>query len=164
MSKEMQKAGTKKTASAPKSKKRLLLGVAFVVVGVGLFMFGARGLSTKREFIRTPKQLIEAQVVDEPQTLAKGLSGRDSLGINQGMLFIFDRETTHYFWMKDMKFSIDIIWLDASKKVVHMETRVSPDTYPTKFNNKTPALYVLEVPSGRAAELGIAEGVVLAWE
>ncbi len=182
MSKETPKGVTKKIASARKDspgevssaksgtsafvsrKIKLLFGIGLVILGVGMLLFGLRGATMNREFIRTPKQLIEAEVVDTQLTRDKGLGGRNSLGANQGMLFVFEQEGLHHFWMKGMKFSLDIVWLSSQKKVLHLETNVSPDTYPEKiYTSPTPALYVLELPAGRAAELGIAKGVVLSW-
>jgi len=46
---------------------------------------------------------------------ACGLSGRDGLGVNDGMLFIFRSTGVQNFWMKDMKFSIDMIWISGDK-------------------------------------------------
>jgi len=78
----------------------------------------------------------------------QGLSGRPGLPLNTGMLFIFDTPGKHSFWMKDMLFNIDIIWFDADKNVVHVESNVSPDTFPRSFGPSTDTLYVLELPAG----------------
>jgi uncharacterized membrane protein (UPF0127 family) len=45
---------------------------------------------------------------------AKGLSGRTGLGENDGMLFLFNRPAIQSFWMKDMNFPIDIIWIGST--------------------------------------------------
>jgi uncharacterized membrane protein (UPF0127 family) len=76
----------------------------------------------------------------------RGLSGRDYLSANAGMLFEFPNEDTLGFWMKDMHFSIDIVWLNAQKRVVHIERNVSPNTYPQVFTPTEKARYVLELP------------------
>ena len=83
-----------------------------------------------------------------PEERAQGLSGRSGLADNEGMLFIFDYDARHGFWMKDMLFALDIIWLDADMNVVHAETDVSPDTYPRSFVPTVPARYVLEINAG----------------
>jgi uncharacterized protein len=62
---------------------------------------------------------------------------------------VFDREGYQGFWMKEMNFPIDIVWLNKDKKIVHIEHNVSPDTYPKIFNpnnefNNEKSLYVLE--------------------
>lgn len=74
----------------------------------------------------------------------RGLSFRESLPQNTGMLFIFDNPSKPNFWMKDMNFSIDIIWINKNGYVIGMEENISPDTYPNKFSPQEPALYVLE--------------------
>jgi uncharacterized protein len=77
-----------------------------------------------------------------------GLSGKSGLAENGGLLFVFDKEGYYGFWMKDMNFAIDIVWLDKNKKVTHIENNVSPETYPKIFNSPVPSLYVLEIPAG----------------
>lgn len=54
----------------------------------------------------------------------KGLSGKKCIPDDVAMLFVFDKPDTYGFWMKDMNFSIDMIWLDGDKKVVlYLEKR-----------------------------------------
>ena len=79
-----------------------------------------------------------------------GLSHRTSLRESRGMLFIFENEGIHSFWMKNMHFPIDIIWINANKRVVHIEHEITPETYPQSFASSVPAQYVLEVPAGYA--------------
>jgi len=81
----------------------------------------------------------------------QGLSGRTSLAQGTGMLFIFDTPGSYGFWMKDMQFSLDIIFMDTSKQVIQVDSNLSPQTYPEAFYPTRPALYVLEVPAGFAA-------------
>ena len=64
------------------------------------------------------------------------------------MIFEFPEEDFHSFWMKDMKFPIDIAWLDKNKKIIHIEKDVSPKTYPKIFNPAVLSLYALEISSG----------------
>lgn len=77
----------------------------------------------------------------------RGLSDKGELKENEGMLFIFDEPDKHGFWMKDMKFSIDIVWIQDNQ-IVFIEKNVSPDTYPTMFYPSKPANLVLELPGG----------------
>jgi len=79
---------------------------------------------------------------------AKGLGGREQLDNNSGMLFVFDGMAERCFWMKDMRFSIDIVWTDQAKRVTHIEQRVSPKTYPKALC--ADAKFVLELPAGAA--------------
>jgi hypothetical protein len=77
------------------------------------------------------------------------------------MLFISKVPAKECFWMKDMRFSLDILWLDASHRVVHIEQGVSPGTYPRTFCTKVPAMYVIELPAGSVAEDNIQQGQIL---
>src|SRR3989338_2245510 len=94
---------------------------------------------------------VHVDLAQTPAELKKGLSGRASLPQGEGMLFVFENDDKHSFWMNDMYFSIDIIWLAADGKVVHIASNLSPDTYPRNFTSPKPARFVLEVPAGWAA-------------
>ena len=90
---------------------------------------------------------------------ARGLSGRDYLPIDKGMLFDFGDSGEHCMWMPDMHFSIDMIWLDQSGEVVDIAEDVHPDTYPETFCNETaPARYVIEVNAGVAETAAMSPG------
>lgn len=93
-------------------------------------------------------ETVQADIADTPEARTRGLSGRDSLGESHGMLFVFPENGRHSFWMKDMHFPIDIIWIAASGEVVHLEQEVSPDSFPAVFTPEREARYVLEVSSG----------------
>jgi len=80
----------------------------------------------------------------------KGLGDRDSMDSDHGMLFVFDSEANWGFWMKGMRFSLDIIWFDSQRQAVHIEQRLPPCT-PQDCPIYTPpvkAMYVLEVNAG----------------
>lgn len=96
------------------------------------------------------------ETADTDETRQRGLSGRAGLDENTGMLFEFEQPSIgHCFWMKDMKFSIDMIWLDDQKKVVKIESDVLPATYPNSFCPESPAQYVIELDSGEAVAAGL---------
>lgn len=97
---------------------------------------------------------LNLEVVDTERERTRGLSGRESLGKNAGMLFVFPVSNTYGFWMKDMNFSIDIVWLDENFEIVYIKEEVSPETYPESFRPDTPARYVLEVNAGVMNEMG----------
>ena len=64
---------------------------------------------------------LNADVAITSELISKGLAVKNQLKENEAMLFIFEESAKHSFWMKDMKFPIDIIWLDSASKVVHIE-------------------------------------------
>ena len=105
--------------------------------------------------------VFDALVSDTPALQARGLSGFKNLAKNELMLFVFKKPTRSGFWMKDMFFSLDIVWLDSNKKVVHIEQNISPDTYPKIFGPVTPAQYVMEFKAGTVARLGTKKGDIV---
>lgn len=77
-----------------------------------------------------------------------GLGGRDGLTPNTGMLFVFPKPEEQSFWMKDMKFPIDIVWIDQNKRIIGFEKNVPAESYPDFYSSKAPVPYVLEIPAG----------------
>jgi len=105
-----------------------------------------------------------ADVSDTDALQFQGLSGRTSLEEGASMLFIFPKDGQYRFWMKDMQFSIDMIWLDATKKIISIESDVSPESYPESFGPLTSTTrYVLEVPTGTAKKFDLKVGDMLNW-
>ena len=113
------------------------------------------------ETIYVGKTKVLVERADSPEKVVRGLSGRESLLPNHGMLFFLEEPSRAGFWMKEMKFSIDIIWMSAEKKIIHIEQSLSPETYPQVFSPDQDALYVLEVPAGFSNDhiLGIGDSV-----
>ncbi|MCX6751552.1 MAG: DUF192 domain-containing protein, partial [Candidatus Nomurabacteria bacterium] len=83
-----------------------------------------------------------------PEAQEKGLSGRKSLNEDQGMLFVFYKSEIYPFWMKDMNFAIDIIWIDEDFRVVFIKKNASTQSYPETFTPNQNARYVLEGSAG----------------
>jgi uncharacterized membrane protein (UPF0127 family) len=99
--------------------------------------------------------------VDVARTLeekAKGLSHREFLREDEGMLFVYTEPSYYGFWMPDMFFALDIIWFNEHLVVVDITENVTPESYPEKFRPKVPAQYVLEVNSGYTKKYGITVG------
>lgn len=101
---------------------------------------------------------ITIEIADTPSLRELGLSGRTSLAPDSGMLFVFPTDGKYSFWMKDMRFSIDMLWLSADGAVVYIKPRVSPDTYPQSFVSNSPARYVLELLAGYVQQHGVTVG------
>ena len=99
-------------------------------------------------------QCFDLEVVTSRKDQIKGLSGRETLDLNKGMLFVYDREQSISIWMKEMKFSLDIIWINSKKEVVHIERGVLPcgEDYCASFSAK--AKYVLEVNANQDIAIG----------
>lgn len=88
---------------------------------------------------------IDVEIADTPAEQEQGLSGRQNLAENTGMLFVFDHPSLYSFWMKDMNFPLDFIWIDQSWKIIDITKNVSPDTYPQTFQPQQPAQYIIEL-------------------
>lgn len=101
------------------------------------------------------------EIADTPFLQERGLSYRAGLAPNTGMLFVFDTPSLYYFWMKDMDFPIDIIWLDQNKKVVHIESNLSSSTYPESFGPEIPTQYVIELNAGESKRAGLTVGYTI---
>ncbi len=108
--------------------------------------------------IRIKNQEFLVEIADTDEERIKGLSGRESLPEGRGMLFVFDQPGMYGFWMKDMLFSIDIIWLSEEGRVVHIVKNASPESFPEVFYPAAEAKYVLELPAGTAERLGLQIG------
>ena len=96
-------------------------------------------------------QNIKVDLALTPVEQEQGLSGRQSLAENEGMLFVFESPGKYQFWMKDMNFPIDMIWLNENGKVVYIKRNASSELYPETYGpgpNDGNAKFVLEVVSG----------------
>ena len=105
-----------------------------------------------------------ADIAENSTQKSKGLSVKDVLKENEAMLFVFDTEREHSFWMKGMKFPIDIIWLDDDKEVVHVEHSLQPcepDSFCQAYKPDDDSLYVLETVAGFALKHNITENTVV---
>ena len=103
---------------------------------------------------------IPVEVADTHGKRRLGLGNRSFLKKNWGMLFIFDKRKTHRFWMKNMKFPLDIIWLD-NRRIVHILKNVQPVKFgeiPKILEPLVPANFVLEIAAGRSTELQLKHG------
>jgi uncharacterized membrane protein (UPF0127 family) len=99
-----------------------------------------------------------------PAQRAQGLSGHPPLAAGSGMLFVFEAERRHSFWMKEMLFPLDILWID-SQCVLADITENAPKPEPGQtlndlptFAPSAPVKYVLEVNGGTARQTGLRRG------
>jgi len=99
------------------------------------------------------------EIADDEAERFLGLSDHTSLDERQGLWFVFERPGEYGFVMRDMDFAIDIIWVDADRRVIGAAERAQPDSYPgTVFRPPAPVQYVLEVPAGSVDKFGIEPG------
>ena len=92
--------------------------------------------------------VIPITLVSTPELRERGLSGLKMLPEGAGMLFDMKSVGNHGIWMKEMLFSIDILWIDDSNRINTIIAHATPDSYPHVFYPSSPARYVLEVNAG----------------
>ncbi len=137
----------------------LLIGIAFVVGCIYLFLQKPAPEHFQTiPTLRVGDQSIILEMADTEEKRVQGLSGRPSLESNRGMLFVFDEVGSYGFWMKDMHFAIDIVWISADLRVAGVSKNAQPESYPNIFYSPTPIKYVLELNSGESEKLGIDTG------
>ena len=98
----------------------------------------------KKGEVEVGDKILQVDIADDDCKRTLGLSGKQSLN-DIGMLFVFEKAENYSFWMKDMNFPIDIVWIDDTFSVVGIEKNLSPSTYPKSYGREYKALYVLEV-------------------
>lgn len=110
--------------------------------------------------------VVNIEVVDTPQSRQQGLSGKTKLGADDGMLFVFEDKQPRSFWMKNMNFPIDIIWIDDNK-ITKIDRNLEPEgEIPTNhYNSDAPVNYVLEVNANfsKINNINIGDTVTYVW-
>jgi uncharacterized protein len=104
---------------------------------------------------------LSAEIPTTQELMGKGLAVKNELKENESMLFVFDKPEKHSFWMKDMKFPIDIIWLRSNGKIVHIEENLEPCPLVIICPSYTPnadSQYVLETVAGFTQRHNISVG------
>lgn len=132
--------------------QRTLVVLIVLAIPVLAFIYFADSESVQILDIRGGKPLVifhddvplRVDVADTEEERVQGLSGREQLAPTEGLLFVFEEDDYHGFWMKDMLFPIDIIWIDSNFMVVDIERSVRPDSFPQVFEPETPARFVIE--------------------
>jgi len=129
----------------------LLAGVA-IVLAVVLYKKGAQVTINGKTW--------NVEVVTTRRARAKGLSGRDSLPDDAGMLFIYPRPQLLTFGMKDCPIPLDIAFIDENMRVINTHTMsVEPGRIGhTYYSSNKPAQFVLEVPAGALGRAGVRAG------
>lgn len=123
-------------------------------------------------FLKTPsatinKQTFSLSLAKKPKELEIGLSEKKSLPQNEGMLFIFEKSDYHSFWMKNMKFPIDMIFVNKNR-IVTIYQNVQPskskeETLPI-FKPEEPADKVLEINAGLSKKYNFKKGDKVKYE
>ncbi|HEX7018322.1 MAG TPA: prolipoprotein diacylglyceryl transferase family protein [Patescibacteria group bacterium] len=159
----------------------LSAAVTLLILGSGLYVLNPEdGQTSPQESTPTTAQLatlvddrqrmhiligsrkINVEVVNTPASITQGLSGRSEIG-SEGMLFLFGEKRVPQFWMKDMQFDLDLVWI-SDNTIVGITENVPHPTPGTQLVNlphyRPPEAVdaVLEIPAGMAQAWGLKPG------
>lgn len=157
----------------------IILGILAAAILTGLFVvfrgndkianFQATGESTSTAIVEIGDKKFSAELAVTPDQQSTGLSYRELLNPGTGMLFIFDQPNRPSFWMREMRFNLDIIWISEDLKVVGIEKNVPapnlstpPDNLP-RYVSPEDILYVLELNAGEGADITVGSQVVIRY-
>lgn len=143
-----------------------VLALGVVLSTVAQQLYAERVLSQQRPQVQLEQlrfangTVLAVEVMRTPAQIAQGLSGREQMTPAQGMLFLLPSKQQPSFWMKDMRFGLDLIWLDNGKIVevtlnVPPPAQGTPDAALPKYTPSVPVTAVLEVPAGAANTFGL---------
>lgn len=146
---------------------KIILFLVIVAISILLFMRQSvqRSDLTKKDAstvpVRIGTQTLSVEVVTTAETITKGLGGRSAIG-SDGMLFVMQKRDIPYFWMKDMQFDLDFLWIDRDK-IVDITANVpaqtgAADSELRVYAPKVPVTHVLEIPAGDSRKRNIAIG------
>lgn len=136
----------------------IILAVIFAVQKSPHFIYKTSCGDYEEKNVEINGKILNTIISDTDCKKSLGLSGMKKLENNEGMLFLFDKAGYYGFWMKDMNFSIDILWISDDFKVAGIEKIIVPETYPEVFGKNYLARYVLELPAGYADKNNIKVG------
>lgn len=154
---------------ATKAQVLIPITIAAVIIGVvGMLSIPKDIKLEQAEFpvgiIKIDDVTLQVQIADTKPLHTRGLMFQEKLPFDQGMLFVFEDEGVRSMWMLNMQFALDVIWIDADGKVVHIERDAQPcksalETITCTFTNgnEKHAKYVLEVTSGFVDKFNITE-------
>ena len=134
-------------------KKKIKIFLTLLVILIILIFTSFMIHNSKNEIQQAcieEKACFQIEIADTQEKRALGLSYRESMEENKGMLFIFDEEETPGFWMKNMDFPLDIIWIDKNLNIIGVEKNLQPclENSCLVFYPNQKIKYVLEINSG----------------
>ncbi len=139
-----------------------LIFIIFISFASSLLITFIPANNPKQATVTIRNQSFAVEVADTDEKRAKGLSGRNSLDAKQGLLFVFNQTGFYSFWMKEMRFPIDILFIKDDKIVTIAQSVPKPKdgTAPADLLLYKPAQaanYVLEINAGLSQKYGFQE-------
>ncbi len=114
--------------------------------------------TTSNSYINIHNSFFNLYLARTKEERQMGLSGREKLTKDEGMFFVFPEEGRHGIWMKDMKFSIDVLWLSKEGEVVHLIENMKPESFPKSYYPRNPSIFIVELPVGTISKTKIKVG------
>lgn len=141
--------------------KSIAAASCLIIIMAAIAFFAQRPTLFFSETARTltlQNTVFQVEEVKSEGDRRTGLSGLERLPKDGAMLFVFDAPGRHCIWMKDMRFALDIVWLDSDKRVIHIKENAAPASYPERFCPDRPAQYVLELNAGTITDYDVTTG------
>lgn len=132
-------------------------GAAIVILIAGLMLGYFLTVKEKPNKVVLGGKEFRMEIANTMISRMKGLSGHAPLADDEGMLFLFGQSGNYGFWMKDMNFPLDIIWVEGDK-IITIAPNISPDSYPSSFYPDSASDKVIEINAGISQKLGIKVG------
>ena len=133
-------------------KNKFFYFAVVIIFVVSLFFIPQKHNLGDIKSVKITGQNIKVDLALTGAEQAQGLSGRTALKDDAGMLFVFNKAGIYPFWMKDMNFSIDIIWIGEDMRIIYIKKFAKPEDYPATYGpdvlTSVGTKYVLEVVSG----------------
>lgn len=139
------------------SSTAFFFGAAIIMLLVAIILVIGNTFDRSEVAFGTCK--LTAEVARTSEEKARGLSGRPAIGQNEAMIFPFNNEQPS-FWMKDMLFPIDIVWVN-NNQVVKIDANLPLDNGATSYSPGQPIDWVVEVAAGRSAACGVTPGTTI---
>lgn len=144
-------------------QRSVLLVTLLALLGCGVFVLLWTYTAPEGPRVRIGRAVFSVEVADTEPIRERGLGYRDTLCATCGMLFVFDHPDTYAFWMKGMRFPLDMLWIrDGS--IVHIERSVDFHDQRAVYAPGQPADQVLELNAGACEQKGIREGDMVLFE
>ena len=134
----------------------IVASIILIIIGVLIFIPNKK-VFPKEISLSINNQGYYLEVAQTNKTRKKGLSQRNELCFNCGMLFVFNKSGKQAFWMKDTHIPLDIIWLDSKFQIVKIITAIKTDSEDIYINEK-PAKYAIELNANESLKLGLKIG------
>ena len=136
-------------------RKEIAIGFGIILIFVGISLI----YNQENPQVCFEKNCFSVELAETNEEKTKGLMFVENLDDNRGMLFVYDEEGEHSFWMKNTLIPLDIIWINSENEVVYIAHNTEPCSETCEpINPGSNAKYVLEINGGKAVEIELGIG------